>query len=324
MNLIRKILNEATGVSFHIIPYMNVLEEELNKKSIDEILSPHIIKLKKIENPKFDLFGIEVHCLESKININDSFSFNAYITIEKDFNPTKHLTIINLIPINVDQAVSKDVVIDEYLANFMHEMTHVLENYQREKNTKINITGARGNMHSDFGSHILNTNVPNSIRKFYFLMYASASLEISARTAQVYPYIRNIKNVEERIEKVKKTFPWQVAEMLSTYSKDELFTFNIIELLQNSGEILAQVIHANKETFKKFEKKANEFSLMSLTSDSPLIKKSKQNLIKTVNYYKTLSKKDDDAFIDYWVKYFNKSGEKAKKKIMRLAHNTNL
>lgn len=216
-----------------------------------------------------------------------------------------------------------------------HELTHAYESYKRltSKNKAPKLSDTKQFIY-DFVSNILrsNSNLPDDIAQLLFLIYGSASYEVNARIPQMWSEIRDIKDPHDRLEFMKETHVWRLADNLANFNADELYEKMIKNVVSDDGPVSREEAVATLDRlFGQIEQQfiaGNEIHIKdvmgSILSDLGIYPGNKDNerLIQTLKAhdkeYKKVSKMSALKFLKFWEKRFNKIGREFKHKLGKL------
>lgn len=335
MEFYKKILMEAAGVPMAIIPALNELMDPFEKLG-ENILHKEFEKTIKItptenfplesvdftyyikpENTSKIFFNGGTNLFGLKKNNNNNYSVEIYVSAMVPF-------------FNFEETPNNKEMLVLIKSVLLHELTHVYEDIRRKVNNNIGLGGAKHNISSLAASNLLSSSsMPKEIYQFVFNMYSAASFEVSARIAQVYPALKGISDVDERIDIVKKSVSWDIANDLenSDYNK---FMINLKSDLIRGGvkntdkkinELIAQLIDILKNYNNNFED--GPFQNLKLNSSPELMSKT-EKIIHSVISKNTEISKNTNSFLRYWFRAFKYAGEKSKRKLLRLANRTDL
>lgn len=322
----QKLLLEKNGVPMVINSYVDNIKKFFHTNGLKDVNHTFTFGLKE----NFPLkainlnFEVSVRPGIKKIYFNGGFNPDSFV-----FNDSGMIAEI-LINGNVPSlSVDENEWMTEFASTLTHEMTHVFENYHRIKKTKIGLAGAANSSESRMASDLFtNTHLPNSLREFLFCMYSAASFEVSARTAQVYPILKGIKDPKVRIAKVKETMPWEVANQLSNFNMEKFQDNFSNEVMINCmiehktpKEIFDNLINELEIILSDYKKENINQILNSLTLPQNESQKVEQAMKIVSSHAEKVLKKQPYSFFNYWIKIINKAGEKAKKKILKVAYN---
>lgn len=324
--LVEKILLEHAGVPMLINSYVDEIGDYFKKTNFES--TGHIFNF--TPKPDFPLKQVLLNFVfkvDSDADENEFEGSVDLLSLKKDEKGNMSVSISVDITSPTERYNKNEITIG-IKSVLEHELTHVYEDFKRKRKTPVGLAGSNDNFSAISAMNILkNNNLPPELSNFLFLMYAAASFEVSARVAQVYPFVKGVADPNKREAIIKKTMPWNIAERLAA------FNFETFDKNFSSQVSMQSIIHniPTKQIFLNYFKSMEDI-LKNMSNEFSLIVFEKLNVPEEdkVQVEKVLSSvsshagkilnKTPMAFFKYWERVFNKAGQKSKAKLLKIAY----
>jgi hypothetical protein len=246
--------------------------------------------------------------------------------------------VVNMLTffLQLDNPKLYKIMRDKMHSTISHELTHAYESYKRQTSKKKapKLSDTKQFIYDMVSNLIMNKGpLPEDISNLLFLIYCSASYEVNARIPQMWSEIRNIKDPHDRLDAIKESSIWTMANKLATFDADETYERMLGNVVGDDGEAVSreESIKRLNNLFASLEEQfivGNEQHIKdvmsNILSDIGIFPGNRENeeLIKTLkahdNEYKKVSKLSAYRFLKFWEKRFNKIGRTFKHKLSKL------
>jgi len=263
--------------------------------------------------------------MNKEIVVEGSFNSSSLVIHEDGkirFDIAVHLKIDLMFSISTKPEIILKRVLQEIESLFYHEFLHAYEDYKRSERSNFD----RMYLSKDFlyalTSNLLSAQNPelsNELRKFLFLVYASASFEVRARIAQVYPFIKDITNQKDREKIIKSTDAWELAKDLKDFDASAFYE----TLLREAGDknIILKVTKSLENAIKNVTVQKTGHFMQSIDASEiskEEVSRAKLKVEKNFSDIMKISGDDPEKFFSLWQKKFNSEGEKSIRKLSKM------
>lgn len=316
--------DEEEGVA--ILLGAPTIERELNSKDLSSAISKGF-PLNKIHLAISIIPSMNTHGMPFYLEGSSGEFIKNDNGYECNINVRLTVHVLMIAGDQIKGAALKDIQ-KQIEGTLYHELDHEYEEYMRAISTskiKLPIIGTEARIYDIVSSSILKAHkdLPPPIGILLSLIYLNASYEINARVAQVYSFIKDVKDPRDREKIIKNTRQWEEAQMLLNFDAKLLYDQMISMAEGNTDEEKAETISnfikglANEfvDGSKEVEKTLN--TEMDLDSAD---KRTLKGII--INHGKNISKlanKPPLEFLKFWENQFHSNGEKLKRKILKLS-----